>query len=161
VSEFSFNNLNLSEVEFSGGSSILDPGRHVVKVDSAELKDTRTGGKQIAVSFSSTEGKGGIRAWINVHVPSSPTATKIGREQLKALLVNGGHANPDHPGDVASLVGLIVGVGVAEDRYIKDGEERVGSKVSYYFDPKTASKPAPQAESGGAPKPAADDEIPF
>jgi len=162
VSDFSFNNLNLESVEFSSVSSVLEPGRHVCRVDSAELKDTRTGGKQVVLQLGSTEGKGNIRAWINVFTPSSKQATDIGREQLKALLTHGGHPNPNHPGDINTLQGLVVGVGVSSDTYMKDGQERTGSTVSYFFDPAQASKPVESSKPAEAPAPTPkDDEIPF
>ena len=159
MSDFSFNNLNLSDVDFSASTnSVLQPGRHVCKVENAELKPTRTGGQQIVVSLSSTEGSGSIRHFINVYSPVSPDATRIGREQLKALLSHGGHANPDQPGDIDTIKGLVVGVGVNRDSYMKDGQEREGSKVSYYFDPAQASAPKAASPEGAKPK---DDEIPF
>lgn len=157
---FSFNELNLSGVEVSTGGGTLQPGRHVCKISDAVIKDTRTGGKQLEVQLDSVKG-GGIRAWINVHVPASQDATRIGREQLKALLVHGGHPNPDRPGDVASMKGLTVGVAVKSDSYEKNGETRTGSRVHYFFDPSEeghvkGSQPA--SKSGGMEL---DDAIPF
>lgn len=70
-----------------------------------------------------------------MYVVGSPKATEIGREELKSLLVWGGHPNPNHPGDVASIVGLKVGVIVRANEYVKDGEKRTGSEIARFIDP--------------------------
>ena len=149
---FSFNDLNLSGVEVSSSAPILEPGRYVVEIKEAGLKPTRNGGTAVELSMTSTNGKGSLRAWINVHVPSSKTATRIGREQLKALLIHGGHPSPDNPKDIASIKGLKVGASVGQDKYTTDsGEERVGSKLKGFFDP---SEIDPSIEKRKAPSPA-------
>lgn len=163
---FSFNNLNLSGVDAAKGGGSLQPGRHVCKVSDATVRDTRTGGTQVEITLQDVAGTGSIRAFLNVHVPSSADATRIGREQLKALLVHGGHSNPDKPGDIRSLKGLVLGVGVKAESYEKNGETRTGSKVHYFFDPKEDGYAG--AKSGGAATSQTsgahnnmDDEIPF
>lgn len=160
---FSFNDLNLSSLEVASGSTTLKPGRYHCEVTDAKLRDTRTGGKQIEVSFNDLSGQGSIRAWINVHVPSSEKATRIGREQLKALLTFGGHSNPDHPEDIALMKGLKPGVSVVSDTYTKDGEEREGSAVKGYFDPAEigGTKAKPPADNQSDKKEDLDDDIPF
>ena len=169
---FSFDQLNLSNYEVST-SSVLKPGRHVCKIKSATPKDSRSGGKMIALEFDAVDGSGNIRNWINVHVPSSEKATRIGREELKTMLTYAGHANPNHPFandvPVSSLAGLTVGVRVVSDTYIKDGEERTGSAVKGYFDPaevgsSTASSPTASAtpsEASSSTSTDMDDDIPF
>ena len=167
---FSFDQLNLSNYEVST-SSVLKPGRHVCKIKSATPQDSRSGGKMIALEFDAVDGSGNIRNWINVHVPSSEKATRIGREELKTILVLGSHPNPESPfadAPVSALAGLIVGVRVKEDKYIKDGEERTGSKVVGYFDPaevgSTASSPTASAtpnEATSSTSTDMDDDIPF
>jgi|8_EtaG_2_1085327.scaffolds.fasta_scaffold00080_12 hypothetical protein len=133
---FSFNDLNLSGVEVSTSAPILEPGRYVVEVKEAGLKPTRNGGTAVELSMTDTKGKGSLRAWINVHVPSSKVATRIGREQLKALLIHGGHPNPNNPSDIGSIKGLKVGASVGQDKYKTDtGEERIGSRLKGFFDP--------------------------
>jgi hypothetical protein len=160
---FSFNELNLSSLEVSSGSTTLSPGRYHCEVTEAKLRDTRTGGKQIEVTFNDLSGRGSIRSWINVHVPSSEKATRIGREQLKALLTFGGHSNPDRPEDIASMKGLKPGVSVVSDTYTKDGEEREGSTVKGYFDPAEigGSSTKPPTENKTEAKQDLDDDIPF
>lgn len=167
---FSFDQLNLSNYEVST-SSVLKPGRHVCKIKSATPQDSRSGGKMIALEFDAVDGSGNIRNWINVHVPSSEKATRIGREELKTILVLGSHPNPESPfadAPVSALAGLTVGVRVKEDKYIKDGEERTGSKVVGYFDPaevgSTASSPTASAtpdEATSSTSTDMDDDIPF
>lgn len=155
---FSFDNLNLAGVEAAGSSSTLKPGRYQCKVTDANLRDTRSGGKQVEVTLEDVSSGQSVRHWINVHVPSSDTATRIGREQLKALLAFGGHANPDKPGDIKSLKGLKPGVIVVSQTYNKDGEERTGSAVKGYFDPSEIG--SPKAEPSKSDKDFEDD-IPF
>jgi hypothetical protein len=158
---FSFNELNLGGVDVAGSSSTLKPGRYQCKVTDVALRDTRSGGKQVEVSLEDVASGQSVRHWINVHVPSSEQATRIGREQLKALLTFGGHTNPDKPSDINSLKGLKPGVIVVQQTYNKDGEERTGSAVKGYFDPAEIGKSAPAAgaTSGGAPE--FSDDIPF
>ena len=159
MATFSFDQLNLSDVKASAGGG-LQAGRYICKVKAAALRDTAKGGKQVEVNFEDNQGGGVIRAWINVHVPESSEATRIGREQLKSLLVHGGHASPDQPGDIKSLVGLDVGVTVKSESYQKNGETRSGSKVHFFYDPATGAS----ASNDTAPPAAArkfDDEIPF
>jgi len=159
---FSFNDLNLSGVQVTSGSDTLKPGRYHCEITEAKLRDTRTGGKQIEVSLKDLSGSGSIRCWLNVHVPSSEQATRIGREQLKAMLTFGGHASPDKPSDIATLKGLKPGVRVVSDTYQQDGEERTGSTVKGFFDPseiggKSSAPPKENEKSDDD----LDDDIPF
>lgn len=165
---FSFDKLNLEAVKVSNGSGVLAPGRHLCKVVKGESGSTRSGGAQAIFTLQDENGGGQIRHFINVHVPSSQTATRIGREQYKTLAHFGGHPNPDMPGDPSSFVGLVVGVRVVSDTYMKDGEERTGSQVKAYFDPTEvggkATPPMQQksSDSGGDEQDDnLDDDIPF
>ncbi len=155
---FSFSDLNLKAIELStsGTGATIPPGRHLVKVTNAELKDTRAGGKMVVVRLSELNGtERSIRHWINVHVPSSKEATRIGREQLKSLLVHGGHDDPDNIGQhgVGSIKDLEVGVYVVKDSYSQDGMEREGSKVRGYYNPNESKDTQT--------KPVLDDDVPF
>ena len=161
---FSFNDLNLSGVQVTSGSTTLKPGRYHCEITEAKLRDTRTGGKQVEVTLNDLGGSGSIRAWLNVHVPASEQATRIGREQLKAMLTFGGHASPDKPSDIASLRGLKPGVRVVSDTYQQDGEERTGSTVKGFFDPSEIGGSAPPSSSGDKTDKKSDDmddDIPF
>lgn len=161
---FSFNDLNLGSYDVGGAGQTLKPGRYVCEVKDVSLRDTRTGGKQVEVTLADVKSGLQIRHWINVHVPSSEQATRIGREQLKALLTFGGHKTPDNPSDIASLRGLRPGVSVGQDSYEKDGETRSGSAVKGYFDPaelgeKSQGGGGSQGSSGSGAD--MDDKIPF
>ena len=165
MSEFSFSDLSLGEVKIGGGNR-LAPGKYKCEVTDAEWQTSRSGGKMIVVSLSDVGGGGDIKTWLNVHVPSSPQATNIGRSQLKSLLVHGGHPDPDNIGDhgIASIKGLTTGVAVKSEYYVKDGETRDGSTVSYFCSPDdipngAASHPPVQMSAGEDDK--LDDEIPF
>lgn len=163
---FSFNDLNLGSYDVGGAGQTLKPGRYHCEVTEVKLRDTRSGGKQVEVTLQDKKDGLQIRHWINVHVPSSEKATRIGREQLKALLTFGGHPTPDNPSDIASLRGLTPGVSVGEDTYEKDGETRTGSKVKGYFDPTEiggapSSQPPKNAGSSPPSDGVEDDDIPF
>jgi hypothetical protein len=152
MASFDFRSLDLEGVEVSSGGS-LPPGRYECVVKEAKLRDSKAGGKMIELSLNDMGGAGSIRHWLNVLVPKSEEATRIGREQLKALLVHGGHSNPNHPGDISSLAGLKVGINVKEESYVdKYGTERAGSRVSSFF-------PLEGVTTERAP--GIDDDIPF
>tara|TARA_B100000745_G_scaffold300348_1_gene253925 strand:+ start:1248 stop:1757 length:510 start_codon:yes stop_codon:yes gene_type:complete len=167
---FNFKELSLSEVDVSTAAPILMPGRYVVEVKDAELRGTKNGGDAVQISMTDTKGGGSLRGWLNVNVPSSKPATRIGREQLKALLTFGGHPTPDNPNDIKSLIGLTVGISVGKDTYQKDGVEREGSKLKGFFDPseldpdilpKNQSHTSLSVETSAKNAQTLDDEIPF
>lgn len=159
---FSFSDLNLSGVDVGRASGTgLKPGRYICKVTEAKLEDVKSGsGKKLTVSLAELGGAGSITHWINVYLPKSEEATRIGREQLKALLTHGGHPSPDKPGDVRTMKGLIVGVVVVSEEYVKNGETRKGSAVSGYVSP-TEIDPDFKAGAKAAGSGELDDEIPF
>ena len=157
---FSFDKLNLSGVEVSSASNMLKPGRYVCKAKHAKLKDTKSGGKMIEVELEDVASGCSIRAFLNIHVPHSDQATRIGREQLKALLTHGGHRDPDNIGSagIQSINGLKSGVLITEETYVKDGQTRTGSNVSGFFSPEGFKS----SSSAKSPAPAMpDDDIPF
>lgn len=150
----SFGEIDLTKVEASVGGT-LKPGRYICTVTEAEFKKTPKA-MQVVVKLTDGVSKDAIRDFINVRVFSSDEATGYGLQRLKKLLMAMGHPNPDKPGDISSLRGRTVGVVVKEEAYEKDGEKRMGSRVSYYFSPeKTAAGGAP---SGLDNMP---DDIPF
>lgn len=164
---FSFDKLNLGGVQASGASTMLRAGRYVCTARNAALSDTKSGGKYIEVELNDNNDMGSIKAYLNVHIPASETATRIGREQLKALLTFGGHKDPDNIGQhgIASINGLKTGVLVVSESYIKDGETRTGSKVKGFFDPKgfaPSTSPSVTPHNSQAPvAPPLNDDIPF
>jgi hypothetical protein len=158
---FSFNDLNLSNVTVTSAPRTLRPGRYAVEVKEAELTPTRNGGTQLKCRLVDKASNDSILHWIPLHNPNSEINQRIGREQFKAMLVHGGHNNPDEPGDIKTVNGLVVGVSIGTDSYMKDGEQREGSKVKGFFpaadiNPKYGSA-APAASSSEAPN----DDIPF
>ena len=173
---FNFQKLDLSNVEFSSVSSVIPVGDHVATVTDAEMTKTSTGASQIMVTVQNAD-KQTLRKWITIHNPNSEPNTRIGRSELKALLVHGGHSDPDNIGQhgIQSMIGLQVGIRVVEDKYTKDGQERVGSKLKSFIPPMTAdatfnppkgitetSSSSDATQTGGdAAKSEDDDEIPF
>lgn len=151
---FSFGNLSLSGVTAAAGISVLAPGKYVCKVKEAVIEDTKNkGGKVLKVKLACDSGV--ITANINVFNPSAE-AQRIGLEQLKALLVFGGHPDPDNIGQhgVQSIRGLTVGVVVSPDSY--NGQP--SSKVSGFMKPEdvpagNSTGPAASAPIGGSKLP--------
>lgn len=124
---FDFSSLNLSGVEAQRGSTSLRPGRHGCRTSDAEIKTTQAGGKQVFVKLTEINGQGITQDYITVAHPKAATdekaamSVRIGLERLKALLTYGGHPNPDNPGDIKSINGLVVGVNVEEgDPWVDD-----------------------------------------
>ncbi|MBW3783716.1 hypothetical protein GL270_21185 [Aeromonas veronii] len=160
-----FANLNLSGVEEEQGSRTLQPGEHVCRISSAKLEKTASGsGIKLVLQFDGLNG-GYVRDVINVFNPSEK-ATEIGRKRLKHLLLQANHPNPDQPGDVATMVGLIVGVHVVKGEDWRDdsGQLRSGGGEPRNFAPyfKASQQGQPSVLQ---PRPAANDafmdEIPF
>lgn len=145
---FDLTSLNLSGVKAATVSDVLKPGRYVCEIRSCKLEDTKAkdGSKLLAVLLAEENGRGVITARINVHNVKSAEATRIGREQLRALAQFSG-ANPDSPfaTGMNALNGFKVGVVVGSEKY--QGEDR--SRVTGFMPPEDVVK------TGGAPAPAA------
>ena len=52
---FNFQNLDLSNVEFSSGSSVIPVGDHVATVTGAEMTKSATGASQIKVTVENAD----------------------------------------------------------------------------------------------------------
>lgn len=154
---FSFSNLNLSNVTAAAGAIVLPVGRHVCKVAEATIEDTKNkDGKYIKLRFREVNDKGVITGNVNVF-NKSEEATRIGLEQLKGLLVAGKHPDPDNIGShgVSSIKGLTVGVVVGTEMY--QGSPR--PTVKGFYDPDAVGDDAAAAASTG-PKVGSED-MPF
>lgn len=165
MSSFSFRDLNLGGVDAESSYAGLPPGRYICEVSEAKLAPCANNGMQVVVSFVEVGGLGNVRDYINI-VNKNEDAQRIGRGRLKSLLINGGHPNPDNPGDIASLKGLHVGVNVEiGDDYTdqKTGQLRKGSskvrRNGGYFDPAELGMPNTSRPAGNAGS--LNDEIPF
>ncbi len=173
---FDFNNLDLGNVELSSGSVVIPVGDHVAKVVGAELTKSAKGVNQVKVTVEN-EDKQSLMKWITLMNPNSKENTRIGRSELKALLVHGGHPDPDNIGQhgIDSMVGLQVGIRVVEDSYNdKNGQPRVGSKLKSFIPPMNAdatfnppkgisetSSSSDANQTDGDKKSDLDDDIPF
>lgn len=145
---FSFSGLNLASVK-AASSSVLPPGQYVCTTKDAEIANTKSGdGKILKVKLIDVQGKGLIITTINIF-NKSEKAMEIGLEELKALLVHGGHPDPDNIGQhgVASVNGLTVGITVGSEMY--EGTSR--SKVKFFIDPKTVKGYEQDAAGGDEP----------
>ena len=147
---FSFSNLSLSGVTAAAAGSVLPPGKYLVKVREVEVAETKAKNGQI-LKVKLVCDSGVITDNINVFNANSE-AQRIGREQLKALLLNGGHPDPDNIGQhgVQSIKGLTVGIIVGQDG-MYDGKPQY--KVKGYIKPsdvdaKAAATAAPATPIG-------------
>jgi len=135
--------LDLAGVEVSQ-QRILGPGKHVVKITDAKVvsnENTKT--HQLELSYENSDGN--LRQWIILNHPTSPDAVRIGKEQLKKLLLITGHDGVSAPSP-DYFRGKSVGVNVKEEVY----NNKTRTKVSYHYE---APKPTEGAEL--------DDAIPF
>jgi hypothetical protein len=151
---FSFESLTLGHVEAAKAATVLPPGRYVCTTSDAKMKPTKDGsGMRLEVRLTETKGKGMINGYLNVHLPKHPEATRIGQEQLKALLVHGGHPDPDNIGEhgIHSINGLTVGVAV---RNKKGTDGTMRSDVSGFMP--ASSVPGYEDEPG-----LKDNDLPF
>lgn len=155
---FDFGSLDLSNVKAATAGAVLPPGRYVCTTSDAKVENTKEGGgKYLSVRLKEINGKGVITGRLNLHLPKSAEATRIGLEQLKGLLTCGGHEDPNNVGQlgVSSINGLTVGVIVKGEKY--QGEDR--SAVSGFCKPsdvKGYESQVPQ-ETGSI----GDSDIPF
>lgn len=143
-----FEGMDLSGVEVSD-RRVLGPGRHVVKITEAKVTaDKNKGLHQLEVAYSNDDG--GIRNWLTLNYPSSPEATRIGLEQLKALLLCLGHEGDKTP-PVEWFRGRTVGINVKSEMY--NGKEQL--KVNYHW------SPSEQMSESGAATGHIEDKIPW
>lgn len=157
---FDLGSLDLSKVEASSGVSLLEPGRHICRVRDSKVAPCK-GGLQIVSKMVDVNNTGVITSRITIKHTNADT-TRIGMSNLKALLKNGGWANPDRPpSDVTQLDKLTVGVIVKKtDREWTDKNGNVrkgGVEVAGFFDPAEDGYKREEKKSG-AP---IDDDIPF
>jgi hypothetical protein len=110
---WSFNNLNLSDVNAQRATPGLPEGKHVCVINDAEIKPSRSG-HQIVLVLEEINGLGMTKDYITLNSTNNEDnfklAERIGKERFKAVLECGGHPNPNAPGDIHSVEGLVVGV---------------------------------------------------
>ncbi len=155
-----FQDLDLSSIEASGGSTRLTPGTYKVTARDVLIEtfggaDGSQNNKRLKVDFVDTASGGDIRKNFNVHFPTKEKAESIGRSELKSFLIAAGHATPDKPGDAASIEGLSCTIIVGNGKpFMKNGEQRQYPEVKRFS--------SADAEATGAATPAdLDDDIPF
>lgn len=182
MADWNYTNLNMKGVVPQRENNGLPEGRHICDVRNAELKQAKGGSMQVAFDLIEINGAGKTFDRITVYHPRAQQDAKaaksveIGKERLKALLVYGGHPNPDNHRDIRELNSLRVGVICERDEdWVDDnGATRKGGvkpkKSGAYFAPDGSSAPATSGETShddkwaqpreGGPSDM-DDEIPF
>jgi len=141
--------LNLADVNVSD-ARILGPGKHVVSISEAKIvANDANKTHQLELEYKNSDGS--CRQWIILNHPTSTDAVRIGKEQLKKLLLLTGHDGKEAPSP-DYFKGKKVGIGVREETY----NNKTRTRVKYHFDPKEVSGEAAPAQE----KPL-DDIIPF
>ncbi|MAS48212.1 MAG: hypothetical protein CL557_12495 [Alphaproteobacteria bacterium] len=151
-----FGSLDLSKVEASAGSTRLQPGTYTVKCADAKIESVgNTKNKKLVADLVDEGGSGDIRMNFNI-LHTSDIAQDIGRRQLKSFLISSDHPNPDKPGDIATMKGLVckIAVGMGKPWKGDDGVERVSSEVKKFM-------PVTDKPNGKDTAEELDDEIPF
>lgn len=161
---FNLAELDLSNNKVNAGGTLLPPGKYLAKIAGGEVQTTAKGGNKIQIDFEEINGVGKISGWYNVYIPASQEATRIGRDGFKSLCFFAGHPNPDKPGDLSVLKGKVVGIGVVESEYEKNGVKKKSVEVKFAFDPAEldpstfTARPAMVAKAANG---AANADIPF
>lgn len=158
-----FANLDLSGIT-PDDFAPLTPGEYELRSSDAQVKTGANGtDKRVVVKLTSTDGKGAINAGFNVVNAKSKQAVEIGLAQLKAFLISGGHPNPDNPGDIVNLNGLVCRayIGMGKPYIGQDGKERSNPEVKRFIMQGETSGAASGGASGAAATKRYDDEIPF
>jgi hypothetical protein len=157
------------------GSNRLQPGTYRVKCTDAKVEAKEgTKNRAVVIELVDANGNGDIRVNFNVKHDSAK-AQEIGLKQLKGFLEVGGHANPDRPGDIKSLVGLecAIAVGMGKPYRNQQGETVTRTEVKKFMAKDSpVAGPTPGGASAGAIRHAdparqapssrdIDDDIPF
>lgn len=151
-------NFSLAGVKAASGGRVLPPGQFVCTIRSIKLEKTKAnnGSKMLVVSLVADSGDGSITAYLNIHNTTSAEATRIGREQCRALAEGAGVPDPDAPfaSGVDAMNGMRVGVIVGTEKY--EGKDR--SRVAGFCKPADVKGEQPAAAAAGK---IGDDDVPF
>lgn len=121
--------MNFGDLDLTGdtlqGAPRLPEGRHTVRC--SEVKWAQKAGTtdwRAEADFESVDGAGSTRFYFNTGHHDEETR-RIGRSQLKTFLTVANHPNPDRPGDVRSLKGLVCDVIVGKGKPFtgRDGKQ--------------------------------------
>nr|MDT0250061.1 hypothetical protein [Endozoicomonas sp.] len=164
-----FDSLDLSNVE--AGSNHLKAGQYRCQVTAASVEPNKArNGMFVKVEMKCLDGHGIAIDRFNVK-NQNPKAVEIGLQKLKKFLIESGHSNPDKPGEIASLIGLKVGVNLKQgsDFVTDTGQTLEGrGEITGYFGEAGAQMAgpamktaAPAASAAPAGADSFDDEVPF
>ncbi len=135
-------NMDLSGVQEESRSefSLIPAGEYSVKVVSAEVKETKSGGAGLIIGLQVVGGECDgkkIKDFLNI-VNSNQDAERIGKQRLKLIASLVGVKNPNKIADTDELLtGKVISVLVD----VKDDGEYKNNTIKMYF-----SSNAPQAE---------------
>ena len=145
--------IDLTDVVVKQGISILQVGRHPVRITGAAI-NTDEVRKTHTLEIKYANEKGVCTQWITLNHPTSTEAVRIGLEQLKQLLILVGHTGDASPAP-SWLVGKKVGISIKEEIY----EGKTKTKVNYHYAPSSVELKALDANGSAAVE--IDDKIPF
>ncbi len=144
--------LNLENVAEQGVP--VPDGSYNVAIEKAEVKETKSGGKLIAVQFSVIDGPHSNRKIFNQYnfENASAQAVQIGLGQLKGMMKAFGHKNPNKLESTDELVGL---KGVVRVKVEEDPGYGAQARIKSYAALATAGAVTGAAAAPGTPAPAA------
>jgi len=84
---FDGQSFDANNIEPSQPRELLPPGNYIAQIIDSEMKETKTGGKMLKLSFEITEGQHARRrVWSNLNlVNSNATAVDIAQRDLSAI----------------------------------------------------------------------------
>lgn len=84
---FSGGGFDANQVEPSAPMEIIPPGKYSAQIVESEMKDSRSGGKMLALTFEIIDGPSERRKlWTNLNlVHANPTAEQIAQRDLSAI----------------------------------------------------------------------------
>lgn len=178
MGDFSFADLNLSNVAPQEARKAgLPEGLHVIKIVDAKVlpEKSRNGYTEVQITGEGVHVDGIVSDRIAVAhndaefaktdkgIVGKNTQGKVvlgGMTNIRSLCEFGGHPNPEKPGDIATLKGLVVGAKVVKEEYQKEGETRRISKFAQYdpfcrpervtTDPLAGNQGSTQQSNGGS-----------
>lgn len=158
-----FNDLDLTADSLQGAPR-LRPGRHTVRcTDAVWAQKSGTSDWRVEATFEAVDGTGSTNFYFNTG-HHKEDARRIGRSQLKTFLTVSGHPNPDKPGSVMTLKGLVCDVLVENGAPYRDsrtGEQRVTPEIKVFMPKGDGNYASGGAASSAPERPRLNDDIPF
>lgn len=146
---------------------LLPPGEYRVAIMNTEVKETRSGGSMLAMTYEVQDGeRRGAKVFDNLNIwHSSPRAVEFALRQLKTIATCCGHSNPNYIADTSELHGqeMIVKLAIRKGDDGTEYQDVKGYKEIGNAQPGFQPAPAatPPAAPGSMPPPASGAKKPW